>query len=145
MKLHTEAVEVKATQMEAKAETLEQQKEQLEQRTAELGQQREHLQQNNSKLLLTNLMLLNKAKHLEDHSRELVAKQEDLQHQVRCDPVSPYLMRCSWPAVFVSVGLLCLSLVAKSAAQADTTLLDMPASRLLCDVQCYQWACIPCC
>lgn len=68
--------------MEARAVSLEHQREQLEQRTAELDQQKDQLQQNNSKLLLTNLMLLNKTKHLEDHSRALVAKQEDLQHQV---------------------------------------------------------------
>jgi len=61
---------------------LEQEKDGLRQEAAELGKQKEQLQQNNSKLVLTNIMLLNKAKHLEDSSRALVAKQEDLQHQV---------------------------------------------------------------
>lgn len=41
------------------------------------------LQQNNTKLVLTNVLLLNKTKHLEESTRELVARTEDLQHQVR--------------------------------------------------------------
>lgn len=67
---------------ERKAQQLEEEKARIEQEAAELSKQKETLQQNNSKLVLTNIMLLNKAKHLEDSSRALVAKQEDLQHQV---------------------------------------------------------------
>lgn len=67
---------------EAKAQQLEQEKLAVEQQAAELSKQKVQLQQNNSKLVLTNIMLLNKAKHLEDNSRALVAKQEDLQLQV---------------------------------------------------------------
>ena len=67
---------------ESRAQQLQEQQLAVEQQAAELGKQKEQLQQNNSKLVLTNIMLLNKAKHLEDSSRALVAKQEDLQHQV---------------------------------------------------------------
>lgn len=67
---------------EAKAQQLEQEKLQVEQQAAELSKQKEQLQQNNSKLVITNIMLATKAKHLEDNSRALVAKQEDLQLQV---------------------------------------------------------------
>jgi hypothetical protein len=41
------------------------------------------LQQNNTKLVLTNVMLLNSSKQLEENARDLVAKNEHLQHQVR--------------------------------------------------------------
>ncbi len=53
-----------------------------------LTAQKQALALNNSRLVITNLMLLNKAKTLEEHSRALVAKQEDLQHQVHavCRP-----------------------------------------------------------
>lgn len=74
-KTHSAAAEDKASQLQAKAES-------LEQAAAELGQQKEQLQQNNSKLVITNLLLLNKTKSLEEHTRALVAKHEDLQHQL---------------------------------------------------------------
>jgi hypothetical protein len=82
-----EQSEVKVHQLEAQLETqtgsLKRELADLEQKTADLGQEKVQLQQNNTKLVLTNLMLMNKAKQLEDNSRSLVAKQEDLQHQVR--------------------------------------------------------------
>lgn len=86
---------------------MEQEKDGLRQEAAELGKQKEQLQQNNSKLVLTNIMLLNKAKHLEDSSRALVAKQEDLQHQVlEASPVSvivtPSCLRATCQAVYVA-------------------------------------------
>jgi hypothetical protein len=68
---------------EMRAQQLEEEKARVEQQAANLSKQKEQLQLNNTKLVLTNVMLLNKAKHLEDSSRALVAKQEDLQHQVR--------------------------------------------------------------
>jgi chromosome segregation ATPase len=78
--------DVKVHQLEAQLETqtgsLKRELAELEQKAADLGQQKVQLQQNNTKLVLTNLMLMNKAKQLEDNSRALVAKQEDLQHQV---------------------------------------------------------------
>lgn len=77
-----------------KAEQLEQEKASLEQQAAELAGQKEALRQNNSKLVLTNILLLNKAKHLEDSSRALVAKQEDLQHQVRDVSSTGWLCAC---------------------------------------------------
>lgn len=67
---------------ENKAQQLQEEKQQVERQAAELGQQKQQLQQNNTKLVLTNIMLANKAKHLEDSSRALVEKQETLQHQV---------------------------------------------------------------
>jgi hypothetical protein len=67
---------------EMRAQQLEEEKVRVEQQAADLSKQKEQLQLNNTKLVLTNVMLLNKAKHLEDSSRALVAKQEDLQHQV---------------------------------------------------------------
>lgn len=54
----------------------------LEAAKARLEKDVHTLQQNNTKLVLTNLMLFNQNKHLEDNSRQLVAKNEDLQHQV---------------------------------------------------------------
>lgn len=72
-------------EQERKAQQLEGEKARVEQEAAELCKQKVQLQQNNTKLVLTNIMLLNKAKHLEDSSRALVAKQEDLQHQVGVD------------------------------------------------------------
>lgn len=69
-------------QQERKAQQLEEEKARVEQEAAELCKQKVQLQHNNTKLVLTNIMLLNKAKHIEDSSRALVAKQEDLQHQV---------------------------------------------------------------
>ncbi|WIA18002.1 hypothetical protein OEZ85_009489 [Tetradesmus obliquus] len=81
-----EQSEVKVHQLEAQLETqtgsLKRDLADLEQKAAHLGQQKVQLQQNNTKLVLTNLMLMNKAKQLEDNSRALVAKQEDLQHQL---------------------------------------------------------------
>lgn len=70
------------TQVRTLEQTLEHAKAAAETRIAEISQQKEHLQQNNSKLVLSNLMLMNKAKVLEDHSRALVERQEDLKHQV---------------------------------------------------------------
>lgn len=76
MRLTSTRAQERSEELEAKAQSLEQQ-------AAELSQQREALQQTNCKLVLSNLLLLNKTKQLEEHSRALVAKQEDLQHQVR--------------------------------------------------------------
>lgn len=54
---------------------------QLEQTRAKLEADVQTLQQNNTKLVLTNVMLLNSSKQLEENARDLVAKNEHLQHQ----------------------------------------------------------------
>ncbi|KAF6262997.1 hypothetical protein COO60DRAFT_531113 [Scenedesmus sp. NREL 46B-D3] len=81
-----EQSDVKVHQLEAQLETqtgsFQRELADWEQKAADLGQQKVQLQQNNAKLVLTNLMLMNKAKQLEDNSRTLVAKQDDLQHQL---------------------------------------------------------------
>lgn len=100
-----EQSEVKVHQLEAQLETqtgsLKRDLADLEQKAAHLGQQKVQLQQNNTKLVLTNLMLMNKAKQLEDNSRALVAKQEDLQHQVRY-----YLLGEQWAPILRTAELV---------------------------------------
>lgn len=80
---------------ELRAQQLEEEKARVEQQAADLSKQKEQLQLNNTKLVLTNVMLLNKAKHIESSSRALVAKQEDLQHQVGTLGCSVILIRVS--------------------------------------------------
>ncbi|KAF8062020.1 DJ1B [Scenedesmus sp. PABB004] len=82
VKLHSEAADAKAAELEARTAALAGEKAALEARTSELGAQKEALAQNNSKLVITNLMLMHRAKATEEHSRALIAKQEDLQHQL---------------------------------------------------------------
>lgn len=90
-------------EQERKAQQLEDAKARVEQEAAELCKQKVQLQQNNTKLVLTNIMLLNKAKHLEDSSRALVAKQEDLQHQVGVDALVYVCLWCFSPAQHVTL------------------------------------------
>eukprot|EP00775_Hariotina_reticulata_P004129 gene4129-4376_t len=86
VKQHGSIADERAQEFETKVrsleQTLEHAKAAADTRIAEISQQKEHLQQNNSKLVLSNLMLMNKAKVLEEHSRTLVERQEDLKHQL---------------------------------------------------------------